>query len=319
MTDHPLSPANAAETVGGLQAWLLGPGLRILIILIVAGVLRVAIGWLIRRTVRTLSTSQEKLRSATTGLLRRAERDEPARARERALAELASNRREQRARTLSSVLRNLATVLVWGIAAAMILSELGIDIGPLLAGVGVVGLAAGIGAQTIIKDVIAGVMMLFEDLVGVGDLVDLEYATGTVENVTLRVTQLRDADGTLWTVRNGEVIRIGNKSLGWSNAVVKLSMAPAVSYRRVREVLEDVGAEFSQDSEWAPLVLDAPSVGRVESVDASQFTLRMTVKIVPGKQWDVETELRRRIRQRFAEEALPFARPAAESLFAGQA
>ena len=126
----------------------------------------------------------------------------------------AADRRRERAMTMGSVLKSIASAMVIGIAGIMILAEMGVEVAPILAGAGIIGVALGFGAQNFVKDFISGVLMILEDQIGVGDVVDTGHATGTVEAVGLRVTRLRDDEGTIWYVRNGEVVRVGNASQG---------------------------------------------------------------------------------------------------------
>ncbi|MCS6712506.1 mechanosensitive ion channel family protein [Brachybacterium sp. EF45031] len=288
-----------SEILDSMLAWLLSGGVRILLILLLAVVARAAGAWLIRRVVRGVVDSGTALSSVTQHVVRRSRRD----------AEAAAKRREQRAATLGTVAVNILSAGVFIVTVIMILSEIGVDVGPLLASLGVVGLAAGIGAQTIIKDVIAGMVLLLEDIVAVGDWVDLEHAEGTVTNINLRVTQVRGLDGTLWTVRNGEIIRIGNKSRGYSTAVVLLDIDSQADNAVVSQVLDQVAQEISADEEWAPLLRDDVQISGILGVDGTRFRRRVMVKTDPGEQWSVEMELRRRIRVAFQRADIPFALP----------
>jgi small conductance mechanosensitive channel len=184
-----------------------------------------------------------------------------------------------------------------------------VNIAPVIASLGVVGLAAGIGAQTIIKDVVAGIVMLFEDIVAVGDWVDLEYAEGTVESINLRATQVRGVDGVLWTVRNGEIIRVGNYARGFSNAVVTLDIDAGADDAKVSEVLEQVTAELTADPRWQEPILADAEISGILSVDGNRYQRRVVIQTVPGQQWGVERELRARIRAGFAAAHLSFAMP----------
>ena len=202
MLDAPLDPGqllsspttdDALSLMDQLLRWLTTSGVKIVVILLAASLISFLAGWFLRRFFRTMVQSGSKISSVTGTVIRRDPKSQRA----------AQLRREQRASTLSTVARNIAHVMIWAVASVMILSEIGVNIAPVIASLGVVGLAAGIGAQTIIKDVVAGIVMLFEDIVAVGDWVDLEYAEGTVESINLRATQVRGIDGVLWTVRNG--------------------------------------------------------------------------------------------------------------------
>lgn len=289
----------AGALLDGLLAWLVTSGFRVLVILILAAALRIAAGWLIRRTFRTMLDSGTALSSVTAAVIRRDARQ----------VEQARARREQRARTLSAVAVNIATAAIGIIAAIMIIAEFGVNVGPIIASLGVVGLAAGIGAQTIIKDFIAGLVMLFEDVIAVGDVVDLEHATGTVVDINLRTTQVRSLDGVLWTVRNGEIIRVGNMSRGYANAVVPLDIAHRARNSEVTTVLEKVVADLWADAEFQDVLLEEPTVSGILSVDGARFQRRIVAKVQPGKQWAIEQELRQRVRSAFAEAGIEFAMP----------
>ena len=290
---------DALDLADRLWHWMLTSGVRIVVILLVAALLSAAASWLLRRFFRTMIEGSSKLTS-TAGFVVKRDR--------RALM-AAQSRRAQRAETLSNVARNVASMSIWAVALVMVLSEIGVNIAPVIASLGVLGLAAGIGAQTIIKDVVAGVVMLFEDIVAVGDVVDLEYATGTVEEINLRVTQVRSVDGVLWTVRNGEIIRIGNMSRGFANAVVLLDLDPASDNTQVTEVLEQVTAEFTTDPAWVDVVQGDATISGILGVDGSRVQRRVLVQVAPGEQWGAEQELRRRITAAFREAGVSFALP----------
>jgi small conductance mechanosensitive channel len=308
MHDHPLDldPLLAAPTTDEaltradqLVRWLATSGVKIVVILVAATVLSLLAGWLLRRFFRTMVQSGSRLSTVAGTVIKRDPRSQKA----------AQARREQRAETLSNVARNLARAVIWAIAFMMILSEIGVNIAPVIASLGVVGLAAGIGAQTIIKDVVAGIVMLFEDIVAVGDWVDLEYAEGTVESINLRATQVRGVDGVLWTVRNGEIIRVGNYARGFSNAVVTLDIDAGADDAKVSEVLEQVTAELTADPRWQEPILADAEISGILSVDGNRYQRRVVIQTVPGQQWGVERELRARIRAGFAAAHLSFAMP----------
>jgi small-conductance mechanosensitive channel len=211
------------------------------------------------------------------------------------LGPLVSERRAQRARTIGSVLKSLTSFVVYGLAFIEALRELGIDLGPILASVGVVGVALGFGAQNLVKDFISGVFMMLEDQYGVGDVVDLGPASGTIESVGLRVTTLRDINGTVWYVRNGTVQRVGNSSQGFAVAVVDVPLAYSVNLDKANQVLSRVAEEASKDKELAKDVIEPAEVLGVEKVTAETVTLRLTAKVRPSRQWAVQRKLRARI------------------------
>jgi moderate conductance mechanosensitive channel len=276
---------------------LLGVPLRIVLILVVAVVVRVVVPRIVDRIAdgiaagRTgLGRFEDKLPSATAIL---------------GSTTLLSARREQRARTTASVLKSATTAAVGTIAMLTVLPTLGIDRLPLLTGVSVLGVALGLGAQALVKDVLAGLFMLVEDQYGVGDVVDLGAATGTVETIGLRVTRLRDAEGTVWYIRNGEVLRVGNRSQAWARALLDVSVEPGQDLDRIEHLLLDVAHRLAKDDSFAPDLLGDPEVWGPESVTKDAVALRLVVRTAPTRQWRVARELRRRVVDRFTAEDLP--------------
>jgi small conductance mechanosensitive channel len=170
-----------------------------------------------------------------------------------------------------------------------------ISLGPLLAGAGVAGVALGFGAQNVVRDTLAGTFMILEDQLGVGDTVDLGEAVGTVERVTLRATRLRDVNGTVWYVPNGQVLRVGNKSQDWAQAVLDVEVGIDSDLDEVRAVLHDVAQGFAEDPQWSGVVLEPPEVWGVEALTPFTYTVRLVVKTRPGVQWGVMRELRARL------------------------
>ncbi|MBV7411761.1 mechanosensitive ion channel family protein [Dermabacteraceae bacterium TAE3-ERU27] len=299
----PESPEReAAHFVESFTAWLGQHGVNIVVILLGALVIRLFAGWMIRRGFHSMMASGETLRSVTTLVGTRKVADE----RERQMAQA---RRKQRADTISQVLRHVVSATIVILAFVMILAEIGINIAPIIAGLGVAGVAAGVGAQTLVKDLVAGAMILCEDLIGVGDVVDLEYASGTVENINLRVTQVRGIDGVLWTVRNGEIIRIGNKSRGFASALVVVDIAAGADDDAVREALSAVCDSLPNDPDYGRHVLEAPVISGILSSDGARYQRRIGVKVAPGTQWDVEQEVRRRVREEFRARGIEMALP----------
>jgi small conductance mechanosensitive channel len=230
-----------------------------------------------------------------------------------------TDRREQRARTLASVLKSLTTATIGAIAGLTILDELGIPTGPLLASAGIVGIAVGFGAQALVRDVISGVFMLIEDQYGVGDVVDLGDASGVVEAVGLRVTRIRDVNGTVWYIRNGQVLRVGNQSQGWARAVLDVGIAYNEDVARAEEVLLDIANGLRSDEEFGPLVIEEPEMWGIESVTADSVVVRLVVKTQPLQQWIVARELRRRIKDRFDAEGIHVAHPQSAVWVSGDA
>ena len=214
------------ESLAHSAAWLIGKPLAILGILMVAVLVR----WLATKAIDRVIKRAET--TPLPGLKH------------------THNRRAQRARSLGTLLKSITTTVIFGIAFVMVLSEVGMNVAPILASAGVLGLAIGFGAQNLVKDFLSGVMMMIEDQYGVGDAVDLGEAVGTVENVGLRVTRVRDVDGTVWYVRNGEILRVGNQSQNWARTVLDITVSYAEDLDHVREVLADVAHGLWDDEDY---------------------------------------------------------------------
>ncbi|MEV0321579.1 mechanosensitive ion channel family protein [Streptomyces sp. NPDC050658] len=208
----------------------------------------------------------------------------------------ADERREQRARTIGSVLSSVVTVVIAVMGLAMILDQIGIALGPLLASAGVVGLAIGFGAQSLVADYLSGMLIMVEDQYGVGDSVDLGEAVGEVEHVGLRLTQVRDINGGLWHIRNGEILRVRNDSQDWARAVLDVSVAYDTNLETVFGVLEETGHALREDPAFKDVLLDDPEVWGVQSLTPDGVVVRLVVKTAPLKQWSVTRELRRRVK-----------------------
>jgi small conductance mechanosensitive channel len=263
--------------------WVLVKPLTIVVIILVAFIIRALIHRAIDRLIKHTVSDNE----AGGSMLRPLRRKLPTLA-------LPSERRNQRARALGSVLRSIASAVVFTIATMLVLGEIGINLGPLLASAGIAGLAIGFGAQNLVKDFIAGLFMLLEDQYGVGDVVDVGETSGTVEAVGLRITTIRDGSGVVWYVRNGEIVRVGNKSQGW--AVVNIDVPVGfVSVEQATAVLREAADEFAVDPEYADDFMDPPKVLGVEQLTADGAVLRTTVKTSNEAQWRVGRELRRRL------------------------
>ena len=219
-----------------------------------------------------------------------------------------SGRSEARAATLSSISRSIATAVVATVAIAWILSVLGVSLAALFASAGVVGVALGFGAQNLVRDVLAGWFILVEDRYGVGDTIDAGApSVGVVERVTLRSTRLRDVNGTVWHVANGEIIRVGNKSQNWSRAVVDVVVSPSADIDRACEVLGEVGEQMASDPDWTDRLTSEPDVFGVHLMDPSGVTLRVVCDTEPASQFPVEREYRLRVLRAFEAEGIPLA------------
>jgi small-conductance mechanosensitive channel len=285
------------EWLGTAADWLIAKPTLILLIVLLALLAR----WLVFKAIARL------VDSASDGVLpplahTRLGREEESTT--TATARIASARRKQRAETLGGVLRSITSFTVFTIVAVMVLSELGADIGPLIAGAGIVGVALGFGAQTLVRDFLSGLFMLFEDQYGIGDVVDVGDASGTVEAVSLRVTRLRDVNGTVWYVRNGEIVRVGNMSQNWARTVLDVRVGLREDLVRVRGVLEETCHGMWDDEDFSGKIIEEPEVWGVERMEVDAVVVRVAVKTAPLEQWAVARELRKRIKERFGHEGI---------------
>lgn len=209
---------------------------------------------------------------------------------------LLSERRTQRAATLGSVLKSGASATIFVICFLLVLSELRINLAPFIAGTSIVGVALGFGAQNIVKDFLTGMFMLMEDQYGVGDVIDFEKASGTVEAVGLRSTRLRDVNGTVWYVRNGEVVRVGNKSQGFATVVLDIPIDAWADVDKASNAMLDVAKAMALEDDWKPVFMKDPEVQGVENITRSETTIRLVARVRPLEQWRTAREMRRRIR-----------------------
>jgi moderate conductance mechanosensitive channel len=219
-----------------------------------------------------------------------------------------TERRRQRAQAIGSLFKSVVTGIIVAVAVTMMLSEVGVDIAPIIASAGIVGIALGFGAQSLVKDFLSGVFMIIEDQYGVGDQVDLGEAIGTVEAVTLRITRVRDVNGTVWYVPNGQIMRVGNQSQNWARTVLDVNVAYHEDIARVRRVLSEVAHDLWEDEDFKSQVIEEPEIWGVQALAVDGVTVRVVLKTTPGEQWAVARELRQRIKARFdhAGIAMPF-------------
>jgi len=211
---------------------------------------------------------------------------------------LAKARVVQRAKTLASVMSNLITWSLLLFAAGAVLSELGVAVGALVASAGILGAAIGFGAQSLVKDLINGLFIIFEDQFGVGDSVDLGEARGVIESVGLRVTQVRDVNGVLWYVRNGEIIRVGNQSQGWSRVILDIPLSYSVNIEKAKQAILEAATELVKDSSFSKRMLGKPEIWGIESVTADQVVMRLVQQVGPQDADDVARELRLRVKNK---------------------
>ncbi|CAL9274031.1 MULTISPECIES: mechanosensitive ion channel family protein [Streptomyces] len=276
------SASNAAGWVEENWSTWLAIGLRVLLIVVIAAVLRVvvrrAITKLIDRMNRRAGTGAS---TALSGLLVNAER------------------RRQRSEAIGSVLRSVASFLILGTAALMVLGTFQINLAPLLASAGVAGVAIGFGARNLVTDFLSGVFMILEDQYGVGDSIDAGVASGEVIEVGLRVTKLRGDNGEIWYVRNGEVKRIGNLSQGWATAGVDVTVRSDEDLDQVKETIGAVGERMSKEEPWNEMLWGPIEVLGLDSVLLDSMVVRVSAKTMPGKSLTVERELRWRVKRAF--------------------
>ncbi|MFN5558958.1 MAG: mechanosensitive ion channel family protein [Rhodoluna sp.] len=258
-----------------LPQWLIdlysewGSGFRIVLAVIAALILRAILQFMIRRIVK--------------GVARQVRKDGTE-------SPLAQARLLQRTKTIGSVLGNLAT---WGLTFTVIsiaLTEIGVSAGAIVAGAGILGAGLGFGAQSLIKDLISGLFIVFEDQYGVGDSVDLGQATGIVESVGLRVTTVRDIEGTVWFVRNGEILRVGNQSQGWSRVVIDVALNYNADLGKAQEVMRKAAADTAKAK--PKLVIDAPEVWGIHALSGDQVVIRLVQKTKPETKDELARELR---------------------------
>ena len=208
--------------------------------------------------------------------------------------------RRKRLHTVGATARRFFAILIWSAAALMVLRELDVDITPVLAGASIIGLAVGFGAQTLVKDIISGLFLIAEDQVRIGDAARVNGIDGSVEEINLRTIVLRDLEGTLHYIANGEIRTLGNKSKDFSYYVIDIAAGYDDNTDRMVDVVRDVGRELMQDPEYAGSILEPLEILGVDAFKATEVTLRFRIKTLPLRQGEVGRELRRRIRKAFA-------------------
>ncbi|MCT9078548.1 mechanosensitive ion channel family protein [Streptomyces fulvoviolaceus] len=282
LQDAQESATNAASWVEQNWSTWLAIGLRVLLILVIAAVLR----FVVRRSITKLIDRMNRTVQAVDGT---------------AIGGLLVNveRRRQRSQAIGSVLRSVASFIIVGTAALMILGTFEINLAPLLASAGVAGVAIGFGARNLVTDFLSGVFMILEDQYGVGDTIDAGVASGEVIEVGLRVTKLRGDNGEIWYVRNGEVKRIGNLSQGWATAGVDVTVRSGEDLDKVKRTLSEVAERMSKEEPWNELLWGPIEVLGLDSVLLDSMVVRVSAKTMPGKALTVERELRWRIKHAF--------------------
>lgn len=212
-----------------------------------------------------------------------------------------AERSKQRMRTLSDVLESVASIVIYVIAGMVALAEFSVSLGPFLASAGIVGVALGFGAQSLVKDFLSGIFMILEDQYGVGDVIDAGDATGVVEEVRLRTTQIRDVNGTLWYIPNGEIRRVANKSQAWARTVMDIEVAYDTDLEHAMQTIKRVADELWEEAAEHATILEEPEILGVESFKADAIAIRLVVKVEPAEQWATARELRKRLKVAFDE------------------
>ena len=206
---------------------------------------------------------------------------------------------EKRTKTLGKIINSAGFVLIIGIALMMVMSEFNLDIMPIITGAGIAGLAIGFGAQNLVRDIISGFFLILEDQIRVGDVAQINGTGGVVEAIRLRTTVLRDLQGTVHIFPNGEINRVANMTKEYSYAVIDVGVAYKERVDDVMEVLKGIGEELYQDPAFSNLLMDRLEILGVDEFADSQVTIKIRIKTLPLKQWQVGRELRRRIKNTF--------------------
>ncbi len=290
-----LAPDSLAVRIADVAV---APALQILLILVLAGV---ALRVLKRVVHRTVERAKDPHGFQARGLRSRVGFLDEARP-------VVSARRSKRVDALGALGNSIVSVVIWVVAVFMVLGTFDINLGPLIAGAGVIGIALGFGAQTLVRDFLSGIFMLAEDQYGVGDIVNAGEAIGVVEAVTLRTTKIRDVEGTLWHVPNGEILRVGNMSQGWARALLDVAVAYGTNIDAASELIRRVASEMAHEDEYVDVFLDEPEIWGVQTLGDDSVDIRLVIKTTPGEQWKIARELRRRIKNAFdaAEVEIPF-------------
>jgi len=281
------------ELLAGLSDTLIVRPMTILTVAVIAIIINRLLHRVIRRSVASMKG--ERVRSR----LRAVREIAP----DALLATAAppSLRAAQRAETVGALLNSVATVTVWGIASLTMLGQLGIQLGPLIAGAGIAGVALGFGAQSLVKDFLSGTFMLIEDQYGVGDIIDVGPAVGVVEAVSLRITRVRDLNGVVWHVPNGSIERVGNMGQQWSRVVLDIEVSYNTDLDVASEVIRQTAVNMAREEQWASVILEEPEMWGVDKLGDNGISLRLVVKTMPLEQWRTGRELRRRIKRAFDE------------------
>jgi small conductance mechanosensitive channel len=295
--------ATGNEAVSEIAGWLVERPLKIAIILVGAIIVNRLVKRTIDRMVDRLIASRTKQEDEVESDAMVARLGRRARGKLQRIHEQAERSR-QRALTLGAVLRSIAGAVVYLMAMMLALGEIGFDLAPLIAGAGIVGLAVGFGAQSLVADFIAGIFIVVEDQYGVGDYVDVGAASGTVERVSLRTTVLRDVEGVVWVIPNGEIRRVGNSSQLWARTVLDVDVAYDTDIDLAASVIKDVADEVWREKRESTTILEEPEIWGVQGFGADAISIRLAVKTEPGEQWATGRLLRARLKRAFDENGI---------------
>ena len=289
--------------LAGVATWVVDRPVKVAVIallaLIIRRVVRRAIDGLIDRLMSERSSEERdavEAAEAATGTLRRVILTEKlASLRER------TERARQRAKTLGVLFKSIASAVIGVVTIMMLLGEFDINLGPLIAGAGIVGVAIGFGSQALVGDLLSGIFMLIEDQYGVGDVIDAGEATGTVESVGLRTTRIRDVRGTLWHIPNGEIRRVGNMSQVWARAILDIDVAYDTDLDLAMETIKAVADGLWEEQLEEATIVEEPVISGVQNFGADAVTIRLSVRTEPSEQWSTGRVLRKRIKEAFDE------------------
>jgi small conductance mechanosensitive channel len=294
-----------SETIAEVADFLVRPA-KVLLIFLAAWIINRIVRRLIGRSIKRLIENQQQtvaeadpepsadddssghLEVLRELAVRRAER-----------TAIQAQRAQKRTETLGTVLQSIAALVIYTVAAFMSLSEFGVNLGPLVASAGIVGIAFGFGAQSLVKDFLSGIFMLIEDQFGVGDIIDVGSAAGVVEAVSLRTTQIRDVHGTLWHVPNGEIQRVANKSQQWARAVLDIEVAYDTHVDHAMAAIKEVADSVWRDALPNATIVEEPEIWGVENFGSDAIAIRLAVKVEPGEQWAASRVIRRRLKEKF--------------------
>ncbi|HEX2154492.1 MAG TPA: mechanosensitive ion channel family protein [Acidimicrobiia bacterium] len=274
----------------GVLGRIIEPLLQIVLIVVLAWLAIRLLRGLMRRLIRRLKEDPD---ASSLGVTLGDER------------QVMSTRRGQRLDALGTVFSSAIALIVWAVALFTILGPtIGLNVAPLLAGAGIVGIAVGFGAQDLVKDVLSGMFMLAEDQYGVGDVIDVGEAVGVVEAIGLRTTRVRDVKGTLWHLPNGEIRRVGNMSQEWSRALLDIGVGYGSDVDEAAEVIKRVADRMAAEDSYRHLFLAEPEIWGVETLGPDAVSIRLVIKTKPGEQWAISRELRRRIKMALDEASI---------------